>query len=633
MDLQAIPFDQNQAGRQFTTPPVHTKSSGLATSQNNASSQNNDGKASSLASPLGTAFSSLATIANGASAGSARETTNPPLTVMGPGQLAASNMTLPGFASKSGNGPGSAPELPLNVTGETLVAKLSQSSQGMAIDDLALSGSIVTVTRDPASVASPLRLTITGSQLRMDSSDQGKLDATIVGSPAKFAVGSGAVESTEIRFNERRQMVWIDQPGNFRIPPEAMQSIATLPNKSASNVSHGNVLTAPGFIPSNGDRNDSVQWIEAPEIRWQGRMVFDGRVVRMDGGVKLSGRVQTDEETVWHLAGSSSEMLVELQEPVVIGSNSNSPLKIANIQLKEAVDIKSAQTDLKGTRRQLDHLEVPDLTILVPEQKWVGTGPGSLRSRRLGNANPISPKSIKDGRVDAVPSMEARNPVAELQCLHLRFRGRMDGDMNRQMVSFYDRVETLLEPIFSWDQAPDVELVDRLRLGQTTLMCDQLSVYNTAKLSFNETQIANEQLRRDAAWEVTAVGHVVVESVNEQGSFAATDISRAQYVAIHSMLRIEGTPGQPAIIEETPSANSADRRTSRFAVGMMALNLKTGETDLQLNSVLVDLSGGQNAGNPLANPPQPPVQNGLPNRIPPNNAIPSPRDSNPFRRP
>ncbi len=561
-------------------------------------------------------------------------TINPPSTPPGPGKLAASNLTLPGFTSPTVNGRGSVPELPLNVTGETMVAKLSQTSQGMSIDDLALSG-IVTVTRDQASLTSPLPLTITGTQLRMDSSDQGRLDATIIGSPAKFAIGSGAVESTEIRFNERRQMIWIDQPGSFKIPPEAMQSISAIPKKASSNAATSNVLTAPGFIPSNGNANSSVTWIEPPEIRWQGRMDFDGRVVRMDGGVVLNGRVQTDTETVWHLAGSSSVMLVELQEPVVIGSNANSQIKIANIQLKEAVDIKSVQTDLKGVRRQIDHLEVPELTILVPKQKWMGTGPGSLRSRRLGNANPGSPKFINSGKQDAVPSLQVRNAQAELQCLHLRFRGRMDGDINAQSVTFYDRVETLLEPIASWDQAPDVQLVDRLRMGQTTLMCDQLSVYNTAKLSYNETQIVNEQLRRDAAWEVTAVGHVVVESVNEQGSFAATEISRAQYVAIHSMLRIEGAPGQPAIIEQTPAGNPINDPASRIAISTGAINLKTGEMDVQVSSIRVDLSGSNNGFNPPGKNQQPQFPNGLQNPFPANNtpSIPSPRDSNLFRRP
>jgi len=211
----------------------------------------------------------------------------------------------------------------------------------------------------------------------------------------------------------------------------------------------------------------------------------------------------------------------------------------------------------------------------------------------------------------------------------------MDGDMSRQEVSFYDRVETLLEPIASWDQAPDVQLVDRLRMGQTTLMCDQLSVYNTAKLSWNETQIANAQLRRDAAWEVTAVGHVVVESVNEKGSIAATNIARAQYVAIHSMIRIEGAPRQPAIIEQTPAGNSLNEPAGRTAISTGSFNLKTGEMDVQVNNVRVDLSGSRNGANSSANGMQPPYPNGLRNPATGNNgnmpAIPSPRDSNPFR--
>ncbi len=622
--------DASPPTRQFTTPP-----NVLKPQSDVASTRGSNERTSSAASPLGTAFSNLAAIANSASQGPVTSSRRPLPQAPGPGQLATSNMELPGPSLKSSPSREPIPSLPMNVTGETLVAKLSQTSRGMLIEDLALSG-IVTVTRDQASPTSPWPLTITGSQVRMDSSDEGRLDATIIGSPAKFAIGSGAIESTEIRFNERRQMVWIDQPGSFRIPPEAMQSIAAKPNNAVSSVSSGNSLTAPGLIPSRGKSDQSIEWIEAPEIRWQGRMVFDSRVVRMDGGVKLNGRLQTDADTIWHLEGRANEMLVELQEPIAIGSSSNGQTKIANIQLREAVDIKSAQTDLKGTRRQLDHLEVPELTILVPKQQWIGTGPGSLRSRRIGNANPGSPIFSDKGKPSQSISPSARNPQAELQCLHLRFRGRMEGDMNQQLVSFHDRVEALLEPILSWDQAPDVQLVDRLKIGQTTLMGDQLSVYNTAKLSWNQTQIANEQLRRDAAWEVTCAGHVIVESVNDQGSLAVT-ASRAQYVAIHSLLRIEGAPREAAVIEHTPANQQSNTPPSRTEISTGAINLKTGEMETQISSVRVNLPGNNNPPNPAANGQQPATPGSFPNSLPGSNTstpiLPSARDSNPLRRP
>ncbi len=592
---------------------------------NPASSNGITEKPSTVASPLGTAFSSLASIANGATQNSGTTPNRQTTPVRGPGQLAASNVELPSLASPNSINREQPPQLPMTVTGETLVAKLSQTSQGMSIDDLAISGGLVTITRDQVSETSPWPLTITGSQVEMNSSDGGRLDATIVGTPAKFAIGSGSIESTEIRFNEHRQMVWIDQPGTFRIPPEAMQSIASKPTKTSPGVSSGSTFTAPGLIPSRSSSNPSVEWIEAPEILWQGRMVFDGRTVKMDGGVKLNGRMKTDPETIWHLQGVSKEMLVELQEPIVIGGNAQGEAKIANVRLLYNVDLKAAQTDLKGNRRSLDHLEVPELMLMVPQQQWIGTGPGSLRSRRIGNANPGSPKMNVGGISNELPSQLVRNPEAELQCLHLTFRGRMEGDMNQQLVSFHDRVEALIEPIFSWDQTPDVKLVDRLRMGQTTMECDQLSVYNTANLSYNQTHIANQQLRRDAAWEVTGAGHVRVDSVNEKGALTII-ASRAQYVALHTMLRIEGDPREPAVFEETPAnfPPGAAPITGRISSG--AINLKTGEATGKIIDIRANLEGlNGKKQQPASGPAQaPPLNNG--------NNIQTPRDSYPLRR-
>jgi hypothetical protein len=168
------------------------------------------------------------------------------------------------------------------------------------------------------------------------------------------------------------------------------------------------------------------------------------------------------------------------------------------------------------------------------------------------------------------------------------------------------------------------------------MMCDQLSVYNTAKLSWNQTQIANEQLRRDAAWEVTGVGHVVVESMNEQGAFAAT-AARAQYMAIHNMLRVEGAPREAAVIEQTPAGSQTGQPPVRAEISTGSINLKTGEMDLQISRIRADLSNRLNPAASNQQPPNPKV-NPNPSQGNPGNSsnlpsIESPRDSYPLRRP
>ena len=137
-------------------------------------------------SAIGTAFSGLTDVASsvGGGSGSASSNTNP------------QNSNLPVGQLRSLNSP--APEFPMNVTGETLIANISNSQLGMVIDDLLLSG-IVTVTRDQISDDSALPLTIEGSQLRIDTSDGGLFDATIIGEPAKLSVGDASLSGPEVR--------------------------------------------------------------------------------------------------------------------------------------------------------------------------------------------------------------------------------------------------------------------------------------------------------------------------------------------------------------------------------------------------------------------------------------------------
>jgi hypothetical protein len=583
-------------------------------------------------SPIGTAFSHIISLANNSSTAPVGSTTTPP-SFHGPGQLTSRETELE-FSQPDPSRLAPTP-FPTNVTGETLIAKLSQSSQGLVIEDLALSGN-ATITRNQLSPSSPLPLTIVGEQIRLDSSDQGYLDATIQGTPAKFSIGSGAMESSEIHLNQQQQLIWMDQPGIFRMPTQA------LPAQASGMTTPYRPLPTPAEPPKAGDfpglmvspsRSDPLKataghWVEPPRIEWQGRMVFDGRTARMDGGVSIDGRLQSQPDTIWHFAGRARELNVTLDPPMSFTDKNVSPSTISAVQLIDQVDLKAAETDARGVRRSLNRLEVPELTFLVPQQQWIGLGPGSFRTSRIGPANPENTFSIPANSPAVVPPATQMQAAAELQCLHLRFRGKMEGDMSKQLVIFYDRVETLLQPILSWDELPDVQLVDRLHIGQTTLMCDQLGIYNNSQLSWNQSQLAHPQTAHGSAWEVTGAGRVVVESVNQQGAFAVT-ANRVQYAALYHLLRMEGLPGQPALIRRLSAQDPPGTEPTQAAISSGSINVKTGEADLSIVHIRADLRGvtGQP---PASDPAAPALQSAPVTAAPP---IPSPRDAYPLRRP
>lgn len=582
-----------------------------------------------VASPLGTAFSNLVVMAEQTSNGSASQPSSSSniasSSMPGPGRMASTGLDVPQLPAVGQAGRDAPRPLPTNITGETMVAKFSQTSSGMKIEDLAINNN-VTVTRDQVSPTSPMPLTIIGNELRMDSAEQGNLDVTIIGMPAKFSIGAGAMESTEIRFNQARKMVWMEQPGIFRLPPEAFQSKGQSADRpSTISPPANNTSAAPGFI--GGLRanvgGSQVQWIQQPEVQWQGQMIFDGRTARMDGGVRLTGRVATEVDTVWHLDGRADELKVELEEAIDFTGEAGSRATIANIRLINNVDLKAAQTDMNNNRRSLEHLEVPELNFYVPQQKWLGTGPGSLRTRRIGNANPESPIAVLNGVPNSAPSTQTRHPQAELQCVHLRFGGRMEGDMLAQQVDFHDRVEVLLQPILSWDQTPDVRLVDQLKIGQTMMTCDRLRINNSSNLSWTKSQIADQQLRRDAAWEITCEGHVVVDNVGEKETIKVVTPGGIQYVALHSLMRIYGNGPEPAEVRRQSHQGNSEQDSGVARISNGAFNIKTGESNIEFRSISGDLRKPPPAGQNNVSPAFPMNGNGR-------NGLPAPRDMNLF---
>ncbi len=166
------------------------------------------------------------------------------------------------------------------------------------------------------------------------------------------------------------------------------------------------------------------------------------------------------------------------------------------------------------------------------------------------------------------------------------------------------------------------------KIGQTMMTCESVECYNS-RICLTQTQIENAQMRRDAAWEITGVGHVRVDSVNEQCSYAIT-AQRGQYAAIHSTLRLEGAPREPAIVQRITPFDPAGKPPVQFKISTALINLKTGESNLQTSGVSIDLEQ-MNASNQAAKNAGSqkgaggPWQNEI-NRSQPNGVIPSPRD-------
>ncbi len=177
-------------------------------------------------------------------------------------------------------------------------------------------------------------------------------------------------------------------------------------------------------------------------------MVFDGQVARMQGARSPS----------WSRPiGYGDRLAFRRQGPADAGGTRTShprrsriaqAASIATIRLRDAVDLKSAQTDLDGNRRQLDHLEVPELAILVPRQQWVGTGPGSLRSRRIANGNPASPQEIQTNQVSTSVFAASASTAGRIAMSPSAIPRQHGGDMQQQLITFEIASKHSCSPFF-----------------------------------------------------------------------------------------------------------------------------------------------------------------------------------------
>ncbi len=508
----------------------------------------------------------------------------------GPGQLAGTTSPFVSAPMRFAD----VQETPISVTGNTLKTRILVVNESPTIDDLVIDGN-VTVTRERISSQRPMPLTITGTMVLMNTVNQGKSNISVAGEPAKIQIGTGWLEGKEIRFNEQDQMVWMDQPGLIVLPPEAMATASPAIQMSSA---------PPGFPTASSN----MEWIEPMRVEWAGQLIFDGLVAKMLGGVKMRGRLRTAEDTLWHISGESEELELHFAKRIVMGSDSPIEGELSKLVLNERVDVRGAQTDLQGNRRSLEHLSLPRIEFHLQEQTLVGQGPGWLRSRRIGTA--ATPMLHQKGPNEAATSAH------QLQCLHLVYVGRMEGEYQRGSVRFMDRVEAVDGPIARWEDELDVHAIRQLSLDQKLITCDVLQVQRVDDLSWNRASASNAP--SPSLLEVEARDRVKVDGLATGGQYQLI-ASKVRYSGVHNILHIEGRNQQPAEILYYQGGNSL--APNRVVVRSADFDVAANEIrNAQISQIQVELNGSQGLG--TSQPPTP---------TPGGNAIPDPRGLNSLR--
>jgi hypothetical protein len=508
---------------------------------------------------------------------------------------------------------------PFVVTAKTMRAKVVRTGAESRVEDLLLDGNFA-LTKNQISDDSPWPLIVTGDRFELKQTQPNFSDITIVGQatqPAKVKVGSGTVVGATLTLKQSENRFSIDHPGEMILPAEVFQKKTPATQSNTSLVSLpstlNNGLPSNGFIPARPpikDPGGEIRWHETPKLQWGKRMEFDGRTARFFGGVAITCRMETDPQTLWHVDARASEMAVEMEQPIAMridGKQSKDPAtQVSVIRLLDSVELRAVQTDMKSRRRSMEQIKIPQLDVMVPTQSWLGYGPGEIWSRRLGNDGPIGGAL---GSASAKPQVADTGAENNYQCIHLRFEGRMEGNMTQRSATFIDRIAALIGPIASWEDSVNVNTFDRLGRSQSVLFSDQLNIFDASGLSWNQSPNAP----KTAAWEIEAVSRVKMQSNTDSGEISV-EANSLKYAAASDTVRIEGTQGQPAHIN-----------TSQHDLQIInaAYRMKTGEiTSMQISKFSGDFPQKMQPGNgPIGQPQiQPAIQ-------PNNQRIPSPRDT------
>lgn len=423
---------------------------------------------------------------------------------------------------------------------------------------------------------------VVGDELQMATNAAGQADMQISGTPARITLAEGSLEGPLIRFDQRNNLIWMDQPGEFTIPTSALAATQSSPQPSSQS-------------PMNG----GLDWFEPPHCTWQGRMLFDGRVVRIEGDIRFDGAVAMGQDQFWWINGQSEVLQLELTEAVLLDNLKGTTAQPLKVTVSQNVNILASQLDHRGTKKSRQQLQLPSLTFDIRSHEIIGLGPGSIRSWH-----------ITQGSIGQMASSSASRAAENLQGAHLTFRESMRGFLDRSELYFQGKVELAAGPLTTWEDAIDLARMQRLGMNQIHLDCDLLKVYDTSGLS-STASLALGQDRASKAWEFQAKGNVHFAGKAESGDYQGEG-AEVTYVQAKELLTLFGEPRRPARIIKTPS-NPAAEGTINASVEYAAINPRTLAVEsykVGQDGIRVDLpnAGGGAGGGKLPPAPQLPAR-------------------------
>ncbi len=403
---------------------------------------------------------------------------------------------------------------PITVIGKSMTSSVIVAGEETWIDNLMISGPLKVFRDKPAANNKIPPWHVEGDRLQLATNAQGQADMQVDGQPARIVVAEGSLEGPTIRFDQLNNLIWMDQPGEFTIPPSVLKSQS---------------------------RTDStLTWLKSPHCTWQGRMLFDGSVVRIEGDIKLDGAFETAPDRIWWVNAFSQALDITLASAIDLNApDENGPAQLERIVLRNDVNIFASQLDALGNTKSRERMVVPMLTFYVAKNQIVGTGPGWMQS------NHLSKRRIGRLTADSQPAGDGQH----LQGSYLSYRDSLVGFLDRNEIIFEGKVELAAGPLQSWDDTIDLTKMQRLTQGQMLLNCDQLKLVDTSGLSSTADSLSRSSAK--SSWEFQATGKVAFQGKAESGDYLGNGY-QVTYVQAKEQLFLRGDGRNAAYLKSEP---------------------------------------------------------------------------------
>jgi lipopolysaccharide export system protein LptA len=308
------------------------------------------------------------------------------------------------------------------------------------------------------------------------------------------------------------------------------------------------------------DRDANGQPLAAPQemsIDWKSNMAFNGVQAHFAGGV--------DVRSAEHrMKGETLD--VQLTHPVSFSnSSSGQPTEIRQVDVKGNVWIELAQYDQQQLI-SVARLQVPYARIDRQSGELHASGPGRLTTVRAGFRGDWNPAA---GSQPTQPDAEAADAKTFLQ---VDYQREITGNIYRNIVDFWDRVQVVYGPVLSWNEI--ITTQGPLRKNDVLLSCDRLTV---AQTTIGAPSAPSDKRLLD----LLAQGNTYVEGQ----TFTARG-ERVSYAQSKGLLVLEGTGRTDAVLSHQTRVGASRSET---AARKILYWIRTGRAEIA-DGRLLDLS-------------------------------------------